>query len=243
VEYNTFSKSWITILNTNQSGAGQEDKKSNNNNKNDRGLHVLSFPTEHDAKEAACNFAPPQLVSAELQRNCYLCEKDFSMLRKAVNCKNCGACICNSCSVNWTKEMLPWTFTATTKNANKNSVKVCKTCDYIATSFRKVLLTGDYETALKLYMTGNMNLRCPFTNVKKGDEIMHPIHCAAISGNVKLLHWLIDIHKCPFEGIEYTDRKQLIATKKIDKNITWAQYHGLSYCITQCGCSALFGKS
>lgn len=67
--------------------------------------------------------------------------------------------------------MVPDTFLPTKKHT-PSTVTVCKTCDYLATEFRLALLDGDFEYVVKLYMTGNINLRCPLANVEKGDEIM-----------------------------------------------------------------------
>ncbi len=51
-------------------------------------------------------------------------------------------------------------------------VVVCKTCDFLASAFRGALLDGNYKNALKIYMTGNINLRCPLANVTPGMEIL-----------------------------------------------------------------------
>jgi hypothetical protein len=64
--------------------------------------------------------------------------------------------------------MVPETY----NSKNSQNVKVCKTCDYLATAFRHAILEGSYEQASSLYMTGNINLRCPLMNVRKGNEIM-----------------------------------------------------------------------
>lgn len=93
--------------------------------------------------------------------------------------------------------MVPETF----NNYNTNTVDVCKTCDFLATEFRSALLEGRYKYALRLYMTGNINLRCPLANVKSGEEVMYPVHCASMSGNLELMRWLIDTHRCPYEKV------------------------------------------
>jgi hypothetical protein len=70
---------------------------------------------------------------------------------------------------------------------NTRTVRVCKACNYLSREFRRALLNGDMKGAKYIYMTGNINLRCPFTNVKKGSEIMLPIHCAVVGGNRELV--------------------------------------------------------
>ena len=88
-----------------------------------------------------------------------------------------------------------------TYNLKKEStVKICKTCDTLSKSFKKALLTGNYEDVIALYGTGNINLRTPFTASKK-DEIMYPIHCAVEGGNSNIVRWLMDDHFCPIKLI------------------------------------------
>jgi hypothetical protein len=133
---------------------------------------LFTFPTEEEAKEAAYAYSPPKMMSFESNPVCHLCDSKFqSLVRRPSNCRNCGVCICNTCSVDWKKSMLPDTYLAK-NNTKKNVVSVCKTCDYLATEFRCALLDGRYKHALKVYMTGNINLRYPLANVNNGMEIM-----------------------------------------------------------------------
>jgi hypothetical protein len=162
VNHNKETALWITTINTSQEG-----KVSKRSAKH---LQAFSFRSEHEARESAYVNAPPKLT--ELNNNCFSCEKKTSgMFRRPTHCRNCGVCICNSCSRTWSKVMVPDTYnTAGTKN-----VKVCKTCDYLSAAFRHALIKGNYDAVIKIYMTGNINLRCPFLNVKKGkngSEIM-----------------------------------------------------------------------
>jgi len=80
-----------------------------------------------------------------------------------------------------------------------SSVKICKSCDFLASSFKKALLIGDYEEAIALYGTGNVNLRTPFPVSNKKEEVMHPVHCAVEGGNIDVVRWLIDDHYCPIK--------------------------------------------
>ena len=89
-----------------------------------------------------------------------------------------------------------------TYNLKKEStVKICKSCDALSKSFKKALLTGNYEDAIALYGTGNINLRTPFPISSKKDEIMYPIHCAVEGGNANVVRWLMDDHFCPIKLI------------------------------------------
>ena len=89
-----------------------------------------------------------------------------------------------------------------TYNLKKEStVKICKSCDALSKSFKKALLTGNYEDAIALYGTGNINLRTPFPVSSKKDEIMYPIHCAVEGGNTNVVRWLMDDHFCPIKLI------------------------------------------
>jgi hypothetical protein len=99
--------------------------------------------------------------------------------------------------------MIPETY----NHKNTSRVKVCMTCDYLSTLFRFSLVNGDMEQMQKIYMTGNINLRCPFLNVKSGNEIMLPIHCAVEGGNMRILSWLVDVHHCPIKMINTGNRK------------------------------------
>jgi hypothetical protein len=185
---------WITtISNTDH----RESKRGNRNT-----LKAFSFRSEEEAKETAYVNAPPKMIPFHMASHCFTCDSKFSVFRRASHCRNCGVCICNSCSTTWNRPMLPETYNA----KNSRVVKVCTSCDYISSLFRQALLNGDYDMGKKLYMTGNINLRCPFTNIRKKNEVMLPIHCAAYGGNLRLLTWLVDIHYCPLQMIHTGNR-------------------------------------
>jgi len=197
VNHNRATSLWITTINTNQN--------SNSITKASKYLKAFSFRTEREARESAYINAPPKMLPFESSPHCFNCEIKFSsVFRRPAHCRNCGVCICNSCSTTWGRLMVPDTYK--TKNSKVKIVKVCKTCDYLATSFRHALLEGNYNQAISFYMTGNINLRCPFFNVKNGNEIMLPIHCAASGGNRKLLSWLVDVHHCPLKMTNTSNR-------------------------------------
>lgn len=93
---------------------------------------------------------------------------------------------------------------------NESVVKVCKSCSYLADSFRKALLKGDLDEAIELYHTGNINLRCPLPPAmgsNKKVEILYPIHCAVQGGNLDILRWLLDEHFCPIKLVKKSNGK------------------------------------
>jgi hypothetical protein len=57
------------------------------------------------------------------------------------------------------------------------------------------LLQGKYEDAVKVFETGNVNLRSSFAGINQ--EAMFPVHCAVLGANVELVKWLVDKHGCP----------------------------------------------
>ena len=91
----------------------------------------------------------------------------------------------------------------------ESQVKICKTCNYLSGSFKKALLSGDYEEAIALYGSGNINLRTPFPqSSKKKEEVMHPIHCAVEGGNLDIVRWLLEDHFCPIKVIRTASGKR-----------------------------------
>lgn len=92
--------------------------------------------------------------------------------------------------------MIPETY-----NTKKtNTVKVCTSCDTLAKRFQHSLLEGRYETALELFLTGNINLRVPFAFKSEKDDML-PVHCAIKGRNEKLVRWLVETHSCPLQMV------------------------------------------
>ena len=142
---------WIATINTNQKGVATNPKTAS------KYLKAFSFSTEREAREAAIANAPPKMMPFDESLNCFVCQGKFAVFRRACHCRNCGACVCSSCTTAWSSKMLPETYNL----KNESVVKICKSCSYLTDSFRKSLLKGDLEEALNLYATGNINLRCP----------------------------------------------------------------------------------
>ena len=70
----------------------------------------------------------------------------------------------NGKHVSIVKQMIPKTYVASNSSV---TVRVCGSCNWLSNAFCKALLQGNYESAVKLYETGNVNLRCTFADIKK----------------------------------------------------------------------------
>ena len=131
---------------------------------------AFSFNDEKVARASAYANSPPILIPRGTKSQCMLCDTSFSFLRRSKHCKNCGIIICADCSTRWNVKMLPETYTTkSTLGLNKN-IRVCVSCDAVAKRFKNALIMGRYDLAVEGYLTGNVNLRCPF--VFKGDKEM-----------------------------------------------------------------------
>lgn len=157
VIYSAATHSWVATVNTNQKAL-----EANNVEESSKALRAFSVPTQKQAIALARAWAPPKMHPFGANPNCFICEAQFAVFRRACHCRNCGVCICGSCSVQWPAKMLPVTY-----NIKKESlVNICKTCDFLCSEFRLALLGGDHDKAMALYSTGNINLTTPFANVK-----------------------------------------------------------------------------
>ena len=135
------------------------------------------------------------MLQLENQKNCHICKAKFAMFRRPGHCRNCGVIVCKDCTVAWPSKMVPETYL----NKKGNFVHVCRSCDWLSTSFRGALLEGDLDQAVAIHGTGNVNLHTPFCNVK--GELFYPVHCAVLGGNIQCLKFLVDIHCCPIKSV------------------------------------------
>ena len=199
VYHNTATNLWIATINTNQKGVAKNPATAS------KYLKAFSFSSEKEARESAIANAPPKMLPFVENQSCFNCKGKFALFRRAGHCRNCGVCICNSCSVMWPSKMIPETY-----NLKKESqVKICKSCNLLSGSFKKALLDGDYEEAIALYGSGNINLRTPFPQTpKKKEEVMYPIHCAVEGGNIHVVRWLMEDHFCPIKVIRMGSGKK-----------------------------------
>ena len=126
--------------------------------------------------------------------------------------------------------------------------KVCRSCNALSRAFRIALMEGDYEEAIALYGTGNINLRTPFPTSTKKDEITYPIHCAVEGGNIEIVRWLVDGHHCPIKKVQAGTKKarrgapeSLITTSRnrhvLSIAIQRLQVDMIRYLVVDCGVS------
>jgi len=188
---------WVATVNTNQKALD-----SNNVEEGSKSLRAFAVPSKKQAICLAKAWAPPRMHPFENSPECFICETRFAVFRRACHCRNCGVCVCSQCSLQWPAKMLPETY-----NIKKEAlVNICKACDWLCTSFRLTLLEGDFDKAVALHATGNLNLTTPFANVK--GELFYPVHCAVFGGNLKLLKWLVDEHCCPLRSIRISNGRE-----------------------------------
>eukprot|EP00980_Cylindrotheca_fusiformis_P017140 scaffold5276_cov134-Cylindrotheca_fusiformis.AAC.7 len=237
VYHNTATNLWIATINTNQKGVSKNPATAS------KYLKAFSFSSESEARESAIANAPPKMLPFPENPQCFICNGKFAMFRRASHCRNCGVCVCNSCSTMWSCKMIPDTY-----NLKKEAqVKICKSCNFMSVSFKKALLAGDYEEAIALYGSGNINLRVPFPVVSKKGEIVYPIHCAVQGGNIDIVRWLIEDHFCPIKVVKTSKQKKgrrsetMIRTSK-DRSVLSIALSGLHveilrYLVVDCGVS------
>lgn len=205
VYHNQATGIWITTINMSQ-------KETVNKSNAAKYLKAFSFQTEHEARESAYANAPARMLPFDENPFCFICCAQFSVFKRAGHCRNCGVCICSNCSTSWKRVCVPETYNI----KGETSIRICKSCDSLSQLFRTALLEANYDDALKLYNTGNVNLRCPFMS-NKGAEIMLPIHCAAEGGSLDLLVWLVEVHYCPLKRIRTGNRHR---SQQADEMIT-----------------------
>lgn len=197
VIYSEATKSWVATINTSQRAL-----EANNVTESSKALRAFSVPTKKQAMCLARAWAPPRMHPFAENPKCFVCKSKFAVFRRACHCRNCGVCVCSSCSVQWPSKMLPATYNI----KREGFFNCCKACDMLSSSFRLALLHGDFDKSFALHATGNINLTTPFANVK--GELFYPVHCAVLGGNLKLLKWLVDEHCCPLRSIRVSSGKQ-----------------------------------
>lgn len=154
---NESRSSWVATLNTNQKALD-----SNNVSEASKALRAFSCLTQEQAMALARAWAPPRMLPFANSPTCFICESRFAIFKRACHCRNCGVCVCANCIVQWPSKMLPETY-----NIKKESMlNICKSCDWLCSTFRLALLSGHHDQAIAAHATGNVNLVTPFANVK-----------------------------------------------------------------------------
>lgn len=200
IDHNEMTLEWTAILNTNQEAIDNDDSETL-----EETIVFMTFDSLEEAREACHAYAPPRMHSFEDSSKCNVCKKAFNrLLRRPCHCKNCGVCVCSECTALWPRSMLPVTYHSSRRRKN---YKVCMACDWLNGAFRQALLAGDFDRAVALHATGNINPRCPFANVR-GDHY-YPVHCAVLGGNLNVFKWLVESLYCPIDTIKRNPSKLL----------------------------------
>mmetsp|Transcript_3941 Transcript_3941/g.4545 ORF Transcript_3941/g.4545 Transcript_3941/m.4545 type:complete len:413 (-) Transcript_3941:352-1590(-) len=128
---------------------------------------------------------PPVYTNDTSRPDCEICSTPFTLLWRRHHCRNCGALVCRTCSnKRWPKGMLPSSY-----NLKKEKLlRVCDLCHKTAEEFRSACLDGDLNKAQTLYATGTVHLDHPYIIFPYS---LYPIHCAASSGSIQLVSWLL----------------------------------------------------
>lgn len=160
VKRNQATNMWVSTVQTKQKAVEQ-----NNLIEVERSSVGFSATTQQEAFETGLANAVPIMQPTTEHPICFVCKAKFALFRRPQHCRNCGVCVCSNCTTQWPNSMFPETFNARTMN------NVCHACDWLADSFRTALLEGDYSTALYIYATGNINIRCSLGRDKKVESM------------------------------------------------------------------------
>lgn len=188
---------WVATLQTSQKALD-----SNNITEASKALRAFSLPTEMQAISLARAWTPPRMMPFGDHPTCHICQARFAVFRRACHCRNCGVVVCKECTVQWPSNMVPDTY----NTKGEAYVNACKSCDWISNSFRLALLNGHMDEAIAIHATGNINVTCPFSNVK--GELFYPVHCAVLGGNLQLLKWLVDEQCCPIKSVRVSGKSR-----------------------------------
>ena len=122
----------------------------------------LGFCATNDlGKDLCLTVAPPLWVDKKDPNgtSCAICNFRFGMFRQGHHCRNCGYIICNNCSdKRWPSSMLPATY-----YNNEKVVRICFGCNFLMEKFVDALRHGNYESSIRIYNSGNINLHNPLT--------------------------------------------------------------------------------
>lgn len=102
------------------------------------------FATEKEARAFCKSYAPPKLNEGNF---CQICDENPSPTVR--NCRNCGVCVCDKCSVRWGARMVPKTYSSSAALTQR----VCRSCDWLSNAFCMALLKGQFADARTLFET------------------------------------------------------------------------------------------
>jgi len=130
---------------------------------------------------------PPVYTNDTARADCEICSTPFTLLRRRHHCRCCGGLVCRTCSnKRWPQNMLPPSYNL----KNEKLMRVCTLCHTSTESFRAACLQGDLVEAQSIYSSGRIHVECGYSIFPYA---LYPIHCAATSGNVKLVEWLLSL--------------------------------------------------
>lgn len=156
-----------------------------------RDNELIIGPCQCDSicRDLCSSIAPPLWMSKLERRLCRICQDKFNFFETPHHCRNCGSVVCSKCSDKfWPSSMIPSTY-----HNKEKMVRVCHSCHYLTERFVCALKDGDFDSVLKIFDSGNINLHTPYSVYKsKG----FPIHIAASGGNVEILKWLLEEKRC-----------------------------------------------
>jgi hypothetical protein len=207
---NSATNQWVASVHPNQlvleSGDPAELQKA-----------VRSFvaPTQLEAHATGLAMAVPRMLPFSEHPICHVCKAKFgALLRRPCHCRNCGVCICAGCATTWSTKRLAETYRRQNETTATH-VNVCIACDWLSSTFRETLEQGRYKAALSLYKTGNINVRMPFYSARN-EEVVYPIHVAAVGGNIDIVKWLGGELWCPVREAIKSKRGGKNKEKKAD---------------------------
>lgn len=146
--YSIAKNCWIATISRPHSG-------TSNASSNRMRYQQFSLPTERDARKFCQAFAPPKLSTAT---ECRLCRTTRSQatIRLMCHCRNCGVTLCDRCSCRWERKMLPRTYFSSSSESSfsiSETIRVCKSCDWLSNAFCLALLQGRYQDAIQIHAT------------------------------------------------------------------------------------------
>lgn len=119
---------------------------SRSDQQNPEKIRHIQFPfaTEKEARTFCKSYAPPKMSSSTV---CEICDTHPNPTVR--HCRNCGASVCDKCSVRWGARMVPKTYSSSAALTQR----VCKSCDWLSNAFCMTLLKGRFAEAQTLFQT------------------------------------------------------------------------------------------
>jgi hypothetical protein len=105
VKRNPATNQWIASVTTNQKAMEEGD-----NIEMEMSKVSYAAQSQQEAYETGLSNATPLMQRFDDNPICHCCKSKFAMFRRPVNCRNCGVCICSSCTASWPSKMLPDTY-------------------------------------------------------------------------------------------------------------------------------------